>query len=136
VRMIVKMLVAFFLFFPRVIFSLTIGSDTTFSIEPYAILPAVDTTANTIKSLAFMKNGFELASSTTNCIFKSAFPLTGPVHLRGGEINLDTDLIFHNITNLQTSGFFMATITPLTFAQALPGYQLLQLLFSKMLAFI
>ena len=94
----------FSLFFPQ-IFSVEKGSDTSVSIQPHAIFPAID---NDNKMLAFgwFKNGFELEDSTTSCTFESLFLVGGEVCLNGGKLYLNSDIHFSSDSTITSSGKF------------------------------
>lgn len=85
------------------LFPVVKGSNTAVSVEPNASFPAADND-NTMLGFGWFKNGFALEDSTTTCTFDSVYPVSGTVDLNGGTLCLKSDLLFSNITSLQTMG--------------------------------
>lgn len=86
------------------VFSLTKGSQTVVSVEPFVAFPASDSD-NTMMTFGFFKNGFSLQDATTTCTFESVFPVSGDMALHGGRLYLESDLVLNNVTNLNSLGF-------------------------------
>ncbi|MFH0898907.1 MAG: hypothetical protein V1855_04980, partial [bacterium] len=97
------------------------GSSTVVSIEDAVTFPAVDSD-NQMLTFGYFKNGFSLEDASTTCTFYSIFPVAGDVSLHGGRICLDTDLIFQNVTNLNTSGYFYGNQHVLDFCESVTGF--------------
>lgn len=68
------------------------GSDIAVSVENYFTFPESPGIANEIAAFAWMKNGFKLQSSNTECKFGSVFPVSGNVDLNNGTFVLEADL--------------------------------------------
>ena len=99
------LLLCLLLFAPN-ISGLTVGSDTIASYQrEIVIFPNYDTD-NQMLSLGSFQNGFALQDATTTCTFASTLPVLGSVGLHGGTLYLDANLIFQNITYLNSSGYF------------------------------
>lgn len=64
-----------------------IGSNTAPSREKTSYFPAADTN-NMMLGFAAFANGTYFEDSTTSCIFNSYYPLSGPLLLNGGTLNL------------------------------------------------
>lgn len=79
------------------------GSTTAVSVEPLASFPSADTD-NTMLGFGWFQNGFSLQDSLTTCTFNSVFPVSGPVTMAGGTLTLLQDLLFHNVTTLNSWG--------------------------------
>lgn len=85
--------------------ALIIGSNLAVSIESLVSFPQIDLlNPNIVRGFAWMKNGFGLQNSSTECTFQSVFPVSGIVDLNGGTLILDQDLIFKNVTVLNGLG--------------------------------
>lgn len=91
--------------FPPEIFSLSVGSNTTFSRQPMPTFPTV-ATDNRMLGFAAFEQGFALQSKTTTCTFDNFFPVSGTVALQGGRLYLLQDLIFNNQYQLPLGGNF------------------------------
>lgn len=77
------------------------GSDTVVSVVTPLNITGPD---NKINTFACLKNGFGFADAATTCSFASAFPVSGPVYLRGGTLYLQSDLILTNTGSLADLG--------------------------------
>lgn len=99
-----KILVFYMLLFCNVpqVKPLIIGSDIAVSVESLVNFPLIDD--NIIRSFAWMKSGFTLEDNGTELDFRSIFPVSGTVNLRGGILTLSTDLILKNVTTLSGLG--------------------------------
>lgn len=96
------------------------GSDTLVSIEPFFDFPA-GLTDNEMLTFGYFKDGFGLADFTTSCTFKSIFPVSGNINLRGGQLCLQSDLNSENVTNLLSSGTIIGNSHAFDFAQSITG---------------
>jgi len=101
-------------------FSTTKGSNSAVSVENFFQFPAAGSD-NELLAFGFFKNGFALEDSTTTCTFSSVYPVAGDVSVHGGILTLGTDLIFQNVTNLATSGYFQGNEHVLDLSQSVTG---------------
>lgn len=84
------------------------GSSLSVSVESYFEFPENPLLyANQMAEFGWFKNGFALENANTDCDFDSVFPVSGNVNLNGGNLTLNSDLIFADTTNLQGMGIFV-----------------------------
>lgn len=83
--------------------ALVIGSDVLVSLQPLANFPLSDLD-NTMEGFAWFKSGFTIGASTSSCVYDSVFPVSGPVTMNGGTLTLQQDLVFNDITTLNSLG--------------------------------
>lgn len=75
--------------------ALIVGSNTVVSIISFTSFPEIDILFdNEILAFGWMKNGFDLENSDTVLSFQSIYPVSGTVDFNGGEVTLESDLIF------------------------------------------
>jgi hypothetical protein len=70
--------------------------------DAMASAPSVQYTQKNNQLLS--KQGITLSSSDVNEVFDSPFPVTGTISLNGGTLHLNRDLLFGNITHLNSLG--------------------------------
>lgn len=97
--------------------SVVVGSETTPSVQGTVIFPAADKN-NTMLGFASFENGFILEDSTTTVSFDSVFPISGPVSLNGGTVELNKDINFFNLSNVQAFGKFIGNGYSIEFAES------------------
>lgn len=110
-----------FLFIQNNLLALSVGSNTVPSVELHKNFPSADSD-NDIKAFAWMKNGFTLEDGTTTCTFGSVFPISGSMSLHGGQLYLNSDLIFENGSSLDTPGLFRANNYCIDFSKSITGF--------------
>lgn len=93
------------LFFTHQLYADLIGSTTLVTLSVFKNFPQNPLlAANEIRGFTIMGSGFSLANSSTDCLFNAYFPVSGPVNLNGGTLNLSQDLIFAANSDFQSSG--------------------------------
>jgi len=101
-------------------FAVVIGSNSAVSLQPIINFPASDSD-NTMLGFAWFKNGFTLENSTTTCLFDSVYPVSGTVNMNGGTLTLNQDLIFHDVTSLQSLGTVIGNDHYIDFCTSISG---------------
>ncbi|MCX5921741.1 MAG: hypothetical protein NTX86_00190 [Candidatus Dependentiae bacterium] len=101
--------------------AVVISSNSSVSLQPAITFPAADTD-NMMLGFAWFKNGFTLEDATTTCSFDSVYPVSGTVNLNGGTLILDQDLIFHDITTLQSLGTVIGNGHFMNFCNSVVGF--------------
>ena len=101
-------------------FPISKGSETVVSVEPYYMFPVGDST-NTLLAFGFFKDGFGLRDTLTTCTFKSIFPVSGKVHLKGGQLSLRSDFILNNQASLHSAGVILGNDYIFDFAESVTG---------------
>jgi hypothetical protein len=97
-----------------------VGTTTAVSIPSYYSFPQNPLIFdNEIRGFAWMKNGFKLASSNTECLFNALFPVGGVVNLNGGTLRLGQDLTFMSSVDLQSLGTIIGNNHRLLFGEGL-----------------
>lgn len=113
-----------FLFFIYVrLQSLSVGSNTAGSRQPFINFPSIDAN-NTMLGFAVFESGFALQTATTTCTYDDLYPVSGTVNLRGGRLHLRKDLIFNNSLNITTSGSFFCANKSIEFGPFLQDFKL------------
>lgn len=97
--------------------AIVVGSETSPSVQGTVIFPATDNN-NTMLGFASFENGFILQDNTTSVSFDSVFPISGPIVLNGGTVELNKDINFFNISNIQAFGKFIGNSHSIEFAEA------------------
>lgn len=92
------------------------GSTTAVSIEDWFEFPAADYD-NEMVGFGWFKNGFGLEDYSTSCVFNSVYPVSGSIDMKGGTLDLQSDLILED--NLQLQG--LGTIKGNSHRLQLPG---------------
>lgn len=98
-----------------------IGSMTAVSLQPSINFPAADTD-NYMSGFAWFKNGFTFEDATTTCSFDSVYPVSGIVALNGGKLTLNQDLIFRDVTTLQSLGTIVGNSHYVDFCTSIQGF--------------
>jgi hypothetical protein len=101
--------------------AIVIGSESTVSVQPLATFPAADND-NTMLGFGWFKNGFSLEDSTTTCTFDSAYPVSGPINLNSGTLYLNQDLLFKNVTTMQSLGSIIANTHSIEFCESITNF--------------
>lgn len=101
--------------------AIIIGSTTAVSLQPSINFPAADTD-NYMSGFAWFKNGFTLEDATTTCSYDSVYPVSGTVALNGGTLKLNQDLIFRDITTLQSLGTVVGNGHYVDFCTSIQGF--------------
>jgi hypothetical protein len=119
----------FFIFLSPCIFFLSTqaiqkGSKTFSSIQPFFTFPAADsnklpTDNNVMLPFGCFSHGFGLQSAATTCTYSSEYPVSGSIAMHGGQLYMTTDLIFHNKTDIASSGFFNANNHMINFSDSI-----------------
>lgn len=101
--------------------AVVIGSNSAVSLQPSISFPSADND-NAMLGFAWFKNGFTLEDSATSCLFDTVFPVSGVVNLNGGTLTLNQDLIFNDITTLQTLGNVVGNNHYINFCTSIVGF--------------
>lgn len=100
-----------------------VGSNTLVSAESNKQFPEnPGLFDNEIRGFAWMKNGFSLENSATDCIFNALFPVSGTVNLNGGTLTLFQNLIFSDITSLQGLGSIVGNGYTIEFCKSINAF--------------
>lgn len=79
------------------------GSLTAVSRQSLITLPANDAT-NELRGFGAFESGFTLTNASTTCLFTSLFPVSGPINLNGGTLNLSQSMFLDSAADLQSAG--------------------------------
>ncbi len=79
------------------------GSLTAVSRQSLITLPANDAT-NELRGFGAFESGFTLTNASTSCLFTSLFPVSGPINLNGGTLNLSTSMLLDSAADIQSAG--------------------------------
>jgi len=105
------LLIIFITVFVSHIIAVQKGSNTAPSIQPFFSFPAKDSAKlppnnNEMLAFGYFKSGFGLQDAKATATFASAYPVSGPIDMKGGQLWLSTDLILDNPAAIISSGFF------------------------------
>jgi len=95
-----------------------IGSDSSVSVQGPVTFLASGNATNEMRGFANFLNGFTLASNLTQCLFTSYFPVSGPIAMNGGLLNLGIDLHLSDTLSFVSTG----TINGNNFAMYFPPF--------------
>jgi len=99
--------------------AIIVGSFTNPSRQAAIVFPPNDPT-NEMRGFAAFENGFALANGTVNCLFNAYFPVAGNIDLRGGVLNLRTDLHVSDVATFVSTGTIRCNSRSVTLPSSIP----------------
>ena len=91
----------FLLFFFLPMTAVDIGSDT--AVTRFNTLQFVNN-GDRVAGFAALDGGFVLGGTLATGTWDTFFPVSGPIALQNGTLDLNQDLIFHNVTTIASLG--------------------------------
>ncbi len=99
------------------------GSLTAPSVQALITFPSGDAT-NQMEGFGAFTAGFTLTNATTSCLFTSLFPVSGPISLNGGTLNLSNSMILDSAANIKSAGIINGSNYQLVLPGTMSAYQL------------
>jgi len=90
------------------IYADVVGSLTSVLVPAFTLFPENPVLFdNEIIGFTWMRNGFELENSDTECTFSAAFPVSSVLTLNGGTLFLERDFYLKNEINWNSGGYII-----------------------------
>lgn len=95
------------------------GSYSAVARQAFVVFPASDAN-NTIVGYITFDSGFRLENSATNCTFNGVLPVSGPIELSGGTLQLSKSFICQAGTTIPSMGTIAGNNLALVFSTTSP----------------